>query len=92
MVVAHDRSNLDHGVGARQDPDVLYGPEDVVADLDPTGLAVRRVERVRRSTDQAGDASPPSDPGTACREDYPPGSGRCMLPSSGVAMMGFAQS
>ena len=49
VVVAHDRSNLEHGVGGPQDPDVLYGPDDVATDLDGTGLTVTRAEQVRRT-------------------------------------------
>jgi SAM-dependent methyltransferase len=48
FVVAHDSANLDHGVGGPQDPAVLYTPQDVVADLDGTGLTVERAETVRR--------------------------------------------
>jgi len=47
LVVAHDRSNLSEGYGGPQDPAVLYGPEDVVADVGHL-LRVGRAERVRR--------------------------------------------
>jgi SAM-dependent methyltransferase len=56
VIVAHDRTNLDHGVGGPQDPDVLYGPDDVIADLDGSGLVIARAGRVPRFTDQAPDA------------------------------------
>lgn len=46
LAVAHDRDNLDGGVGGPQDPSVLYTPEEVVADLD--GLRIEKAERVRR--------------------------------------------
>ena len=47
LVVAHDRTNLTDGYGGPQDPAVLYGPEDVVADIGEL-LRVERAERVRR--------------------------------------------
>lgn len=48
--VAHDLSNLTDGVGGPQNPDVLSGPEDVVADLTAAvpELVVKRAEVVRR--------------------------------------------
>jgi SAM-dependent methyltransferase len=46
LVVGHDATNLTEGVGGPQDPDVLYTPESIVADL--RGLNIRRAERVRR--------------------------------------------
>jgi SAM-dependent methyltransferase len=48
LVVAHDRSNLEHGHGGPQDPSVLYTPEEVAADLDGSGLEVERAEVVVR--------------------------------------------
>lgn len=48
LLVAHDRSNLEHGHGGPQVPAVLYAAEDVVADLDGSGLRVERAERVER--------------------------------------------
>ena len=50
LVVAHDRSNLTEGHGGPQDPAVLYGPEDVVADVGHL-LRVTRAERVRRQVE-----------------------------------------
>lgn len=47
LIVAHDRSNLTEGHGGPQDPAVLYGPEDVVADIGAL-LHVVRAERVHR--------------------------------------------
>lgn len=56
VVVAHDIRNLDHGVGGPQNPAVLYGPEDVLADLDGIpGLHAERAEHVLRPVD-GGDA------------------------------------
>lgn len=46
LVVAHDRTNLNEGVGGPQDPSVLYDPDEVAADL--SGLQIERAERVRR--------------------------------------------
>jgi SAM-dependent methyltransferase len=48
LLVAHDRSNLEHGHGGPQVPAVLYAAEDVVADLETSGLHVERAERVER--------------------------------------------
>ena len=46
LVVGHDSTNLTEGVGGPQDPEVLFGPEDIVGDLD--GLEIERAERARR--------------------------------------------
>jgi len=50
VVVAHDSANLTGGSGGPSDPDVLYRPSDVVADLDTTGivLTIERAETVER--------------------------------------------
>jgi SAM-dependent methyltransferase len=48
LLIAHDSSNLDEGHGGPQEPAVLYTAADVVADLDGSGLAVERAERVER--------------------------------------------
>lgn len=48
LVVAHDSANVTGGCGGPQDPRVLYGAEDVVADLDGLDVAVDRAEQVRR--------------------------------------------
>ncbi len=48
LVVAHDRTNIEDGHGGPQDPSVLYTADDVAADLEGTGLAVERGERVER--------------------------------------------
>jgi SAM-dependent methyltransferase len=46
LVVGHDSTNLTDGWGGPQDPDVLYGPDDVV---DAIGdLEIVRAERVER--------------------------------------------
>ena len=46
LVVGHDSTNLVDGFGGRQDPAVLFSPDDVVGDLD--GLRIERAERARR--------------------------------------------
>ena len=48
LIVAHDSSNLEHGYGGPQDPAVLYGAQDVIADIDGAGLQIERAERVHR--------------------------------------------
>ncbi len=48
LVVAHDADNLEHGYGGPQNPAVLYGAQDVVGDLEGTGLQIERAETVRR--------------------------------------------
>lgn len=52
LLVGHDRTNLDEGHGGPPDPEVLYGPEQVAAELE--GFEVEKAERVRRpvETDQ----------------------------------------
>ncbi|HRA34606.1 MAG TPA: hypothetical protein PK748_06750 [Acidimicrobiales bacterium] len=44
LVIAHDATNLADGTGGPRDPAVLYGPDDVLADLDAAGVVVT-VER-----------------------------------------------
>ncbi|MGD8863312.1 MAG: methyltransferase domain-containing protein [Myxococcales bacterium] len=46
LVVAHDLDNLRNGHGGPQDPDVLYTPDQVVAEL--AGLEIGRAETVER--------------------------------------------
>ncbi len=46
LVVGHDVTNIEHGIGGPHDPRVLHTPQGIVADL--PGLTVRRAERVRR--------------------------------------------
>ncbi|MDA8290393.1 MAG: class I SAM-dependent methyltransferase [Actinomycetota bacterium] len=54
LVVAHDLVNLTEGTGGPQDPDVLFTPDDVVADLE--GLEVVRAGRVLRPVEGQRDA------------------------------------
>ncbi len=46
LVVGHDSTNPASGWGGPQDPDVLYGPEDISVDVD--GLQILKAERVER--------------------------------------------
>jgi len=48
LVVGHDASNLADGYGGPQDPEVLFSPEDVTADIAGCGLVVDKADRVRR--------------------------------------------
>ena len=48
LLVAHDSRNLEHGHGGPKSPTVLYTADDVVADLDGTGLEIERAEAVER--------------------------------------------
>ncbi|HEX7472022.1 MAG TPA: class I SAM-dependent methyltransferase [Candidatus Limnocylindrales bacterium] len=48
LIVAHDRSNLTDGVGGPQDPDVLFTPGEVVAEL--SGFTILRAAAVRRDS------------------------------------------
>jgi len=48
LLVAHHSRNLEHGHGGPKIPDVLYSPEDVVADLEGSGLEIERAEAVER--------------------------------------------
>jgi len=47
LVVGHDSTNLTAGVGGPQDPDVLFDPEDIVADIGGQ-LVIDKAERVHR--------------------------------------------
>lgn len=46
LVVAHDRSNLEHGHGGPQDPRMLATPQEVAGDLD--GLEIQFAKVVER--------------------------------------------
>ncbi len=46
LIVGHDRTNLADGVGGPQDPEVLFTPGEVAADL--AGFRVDRAEVMRR--------------------------------------------
>lgn len=56
LVVGHDLENLTAGHGGPQNPAVLYGPDDIVADIEPAQLVVVRRETAPRSvTDGRGE-------------------------------------
>ena len=48
LLVAHDSSNLPHGHGGPQDPARLYTADDVVTDIEGSGLRIERAEPVER--------------------------------------------
>jgi len=50
FVIGHDLTNLAEGAGGPQDPDVLYTPEAVSAEL--PGLRIVRAERVHRTVER----------------------------------------
>ncbi len=52
LVVGHDLTNLTEGVGGPSDPEVLYTPEAISAEL--SGLRVLRAERVHRTVERDG--------------------------------------
>jgi len=55
LVVGHDSANLTSGHGGPQDPAVLYTPQDIAADIEPTHLVIVREETAVRSlTDNEG--------------------------------------
>jgi len=56
FVVGHDLTNLTEGTGGPQDPDVLYTPEAVCAEL--PGLRIVRAERVHRVVQTETEAGP----------------------------------
>lgn len=51
LLVGHDLTNLTDGVGGPQDPDLLYTPDDIAADL--PGLEIEKAERVLRDVSDA---------------------------------------
>lgn len=55
VVIGHDRRNLTQGVGGPQDPDVLFSPEDVVADVEGRGLVTRSAEQQTRDVVRDGE-------------------------------------
>jgi SAM-dependent methyltransferase len=48
LLVGHDAENIEHGHGGPQDPARLYSPDEIVSDLEGTGLRIERAETVRR--------------------------------------------
>ena len=53
VLVAHDSTNLTEGTGGPQDPTVLMTADDVLADLDGTGVEVVQAGRVAREVSAA---------------------------------------
>lgn len=53
LVIGHDLANLTYGTGGPQTADVLFRPEDVVADIRATGrpVSIVRADSVRRPVD-----------------------------------------
>jgi SAM-dependent methyltransferase len=53
LVIGHDLANLTYGTGGPQTADVLFRPEDVVADIRATGrpVPIVRADSVRRPVD-----------------------------------------
>jgi SAM-dependent methyltransferase len=54
LLVAHDSANIEHGYGGPQRPAVLYTAQDVVGDLDGTGLEVEEALRAERPVETDG--------------------------------------
>lgn len=48
LLVAHDSTNIEHGYGGPQRPAVLYTAQDVVGDLEATGLEIDEAVRAER--------------------------------------------
>jgi hypothetical protein len=49
VVVGHDRTNIAHGVGGPQDPEVLFSPGDVQADLEGlSDIEIQKAHQVQR--------------------------------------------
>jgi SAM-dependent methyltransferase len=51
LLVAHDKRNLEQGHGGPKDASVLYTPQDVVRDLEGSGLQIERAAVVERPVD-----------------------------------------
>ena len=57
LVIGHDRSNIEHGVGGPSDPEIQYTPDEIADEL--TGLEIEKAEQVYR--DVAGADRPAID-------------------------------
>lgn len=55
VVVGHDRSNIDHGYGGPQNPDLLTTPEELSQGFTQAGLTVTRAELVYREVEIVDD-------------------------------------
>ena len=69
FIVAHDLINLTEGTGGPQDPEVLYTPEAIRAEL--PGLRILRAERVSRTVERDGGRATAID--TLVRAERPAG-------------------
>lgn len=49
LVLGHDLDNIAHGCGGPQDPEILFTPDDVVAEIEGSGLTVEKAERAWRT-------------------------------------------
>ena len=78
FMVGHARINLTHGVGGPQQPQVLWDPADIEREVAALGLAVQRVEHVRRPVDTADGVKEAIDTLLRARRD----AGRCGPPGS----------
>ena len=56
LMIGHARENLERGVGGPQDPEVLWAPDEVKAELEALGLLVTRAEHQLRRVEGEGDA------------------------------------
>lgn len=53
MIVGHHSANLKNGVGGPQDPEILYSPDDLVADIGDRMRILVAEDRVRHVGDSA---------------------------------------
>jgi SAM-dependent methyltransferase len=54
LVIGHDRTNIEHGTGGPQEPDLLYTPDDLNADLaDRDDLEIELAQTRNRPVDGA---------------------------------------
>ena len=56
LMIGPARENLEHGVGGPQDPEVLWDPDELAAELEALGLIVTRAEQLIRPVEGEGDA------------------------------------
>ncbi|MGC1511381.1 MAG: class I SAM-dependent methyltransferase [Acidimicrobiales bacterium] len=49
LVLGHDLDNIAHGCGGPQDPEILFTPDDVVAEIEGSGLTIEKAERAWRT-------------------------------------------
>lgn len=57
LVIGHDRTNIEHGVGGPSDPTIQYTPDEIAEEL--AGLEIEKAERVLR--DVPGEDRPAID-------------------------------